>query len=798
MVKNVILGPILLLINLVTGDMESFKSNLSQIWDNIKNAAQTIWNALKDTVVTIITTLIDNAKLVWDTFKTYISTLWASILTIAQNIFNNIASAVRERTTQAKDTVTSIWGTVRSFFTEVLSNIWNTVQQKFQDIVNAVKQKMEEAKNNVVRGWNASVEFLRSIDLLQIGKDIIQGLINGITQKVEDVKNAVKNVTDAITGTVKSILQIHSPSRVAIGLTNDFGDGMVIGLEKSKDEVEKASGKLADSVWKPVTDATTRAITSIMQDAKKAGKAAKDGANRVKAEFDEAMKSSASRYELGQISTEQYVAALKAIEFEFAKTAEQRRKIAKELKDAEEKYVKETFDASMKFIERRKYFNQMTLEQELTSYERMIERYKAGSEEYEKLEREIYRVKKAVEEEKQKLEKEAFDKSKAWIDERKYYNEMSLADELAAWQRVHDTYINNIELRKQAERELYRVRQQMVEQIKKLDQDYYRRREEINNRLIAEEKRLRDEYQKTLDARTKSLVSFAGLFDEVTKKEEVSGQQLIENLRGQVTTFENWSRNIASLAKRGIDKGLLAELREMGPKAAAEIEALNGLTDAELAEYSNLFKQKNQLAQQQAESELEKMKSTTDRQIKQLRENTKIELDELRLEWSRQVSRIREGTTGEFTGMAEEMPDIGKSAMEGLKEGMASMEDELIATAKGIADKIAQTIRSAFNVPTPAPPSMPGGGGSGGGPVGGAISSAGKALTNRSPIGAVINAGKALSGLSSALTSSSNVTNQSTTNNNKTNNITINSPKVSTPAEREREIKRLDRALSMG
>ncbi|MET3507032.1 phage tail tape measure protein [Halalkalibacter oceani] len=722
----------------------------------------------------------------WEVFKNDMGQKWREMLANGRENWTQLGSDIRSRAEQiASDT------------TQKIEGMKNSITAKFSEKVTAIRGKMDEAKLAISTKWNEAEAFLRSINLMEIGQNIIQGLVNGITQKVEDVKTAVKNIATTVTGGIKSALDIRSPSRVTDKLGQDTGKGYAQGITKTTSDVKKAADKLADNAWQPITNATTRAITSIMQDAAKAGKAAKDGAARVKAEFDEAMKSSASRYELGQISTEQYVAALKAIEFEFAKTAEQRRKIAKTLKDTEEKYIKETFDTSMKFIERRKYFNQMTLEQELTSYERMIERYKAGSEEYEKLEREIYRVKKALEEEKQKLEKEAFDKSKAWIDERKYYNQLSLAEELAAWQRVHDTHINNIELRKQAEREMYRVRQEIAERIKRIDQDYYNRRQEINNRLISEEKRLRDEYQKTLDARTKSLVSFAGLFDEVTQKEEVSGQQLIENLRGQVTTFENWSRNIASLAKRGIDKGLLAELREMGPKAAAEIAALNGLTDAELSEYSNLFKQKNQLAQQQAESELEKLKNTTDRQIKQLKENTKLELDELRLEWSRQVNQIREGTTGEFIGMAEEMPDVGKSAMEGLKDGMIEMQEDLIATAKSIADKISQTFKDAFNVAAPAPPPMPSrGGGSGSSlsdaakKIGDAVSKVGGGLVPSIPkgiVGAITGAVRSSS--SGSASSSSSVT----------NNITINANSDrSSPSEIARQVTNASKRMAMG
>ena len=57
--------------------------------------------------------------------------------------------------------------------------------------------------------------------------------------------------------------------------------------------------------------------------------------------------------------------------------------------------------------------------------------------------------------------------------------------------------------------------------------------------------------------------------------------------------FVDWQKNITELAKRGINRGLLAELQETGPKAYAEVEALNTLTDVQLNQYVNLWKEKN-------------------------------------------------------------------------------------------------------------------------------------------------------------------------------------------------------------
>ncbi|EGL20078.1 MULTISPECIES: phage tail tape measure protein [unclassified Paenibacillus] len=61
-----------------------------------------------------------------------------------------------------------------------------------------------------------------------------------------------------------------------------------------------------------------------------------------------------------------------------------------------------------------------------------------------------------------KYNKEQFDISKNWIDQEKYYKRLSLDDELAAWERVQARYDQGTEERLNADKEVYRVRQELL------------------------------------------------------------------------------------------------------------------------------------------------------------------------------------------------------------------------------------------------------------------------------------------------------------------------------------------------
>lgn len=225
LIKNIFLGAVLLLINLVTGNFEELKKNAMAIWDNIKDAFGKIW---------------DGIKLI---FEGALDAIWGFIKGAWDNIKTNTKAAFK----WVSDTISSIWDGIKRFFTETLSNIWTTIKNKFTDIVNSARDKMNEAKQKIEDAWDNAVKFLKDIDLKQIGKDIIQGLINGIKSKINDVANAVKDVTDQITGKIKSILGIKSPSRVLKKFGEWTTEGFAIGIEDKVGLVARATEKIAEA-----------------------------------------------------------------------------------------------------------------------------------------------------------------------------------------------------------------------------------------------------------------------------------------------------------------------------------------------------------------------------------------------------------------------------------------------------------------------------------------------------------------------------------------------------------------------
>ena len=143
-------------------------------------------------------------------------------------------------------------------------------------------------------------------------------------------------------------------------------------------------------------------------------------------------------------------------------------------------------------------------------------------------------------------------------------------------------------------------------------------------------------YDKALADRQEELYTWANMFEEI-ELNFLSPKKLMANLSKQVQIMETWAEDIKSLAKRGVDEGLIAELEKMGPAAAGEINGLVGMTDAELAKYVELWRKKHELARTQALSELEQLKIETDKQIAELANSLKplgVAFEEFKSVWA--------------------------------------------------------------------------------------------------------------------------------------------------------------------
>lgn len=574
----------------------------------------------------------------WDPISKFFTKLWADVTTAFVSAWEGI-----------KNFFNGLWTWVKEFFgkwgVEILAVVAPfiglplLVVKHWDDIKAGLGVVWNWIKSTAISAFNAVVKHL---------SNSFEGLKNTAVNIWEVIKTAIGDAIDWIKGLPASMLEFGK----------NIMQGLIDGIKSMASKVSNKVKEVADSI--------------------------KDG-----------ISNALGIHSPSRVTTELGYFAAKGLANGLADGE-------KDVSKAAEKVAKASYDATKDWIDNRKYYNQISLDEELAVWNKAATRYKAGSEQRKAVDREIYRVKQELLKKEEADNKQSFDSSKKWVETRKEFNQISLMDELAAWERVQARYKVGTQEHQDAEKNIINVRKEIYTQLTAASEEFLSKTKEINANVEAEEKRLNDVYAQTVDERAKSIYSFAGLFDEVSKKADISSEKLLQNLQDQVGYLETWAVNLHNLAERGIDKGLLEELRLMGPGAYAEISALNSMTDSELYTFQSLWKEKTELARYAALDQMTGMRTDTDAQIAQMKKDAAAQLVGLKKVFEDKVREIRSGVAGEFNIMTAELPDIGKQAMKGLINGMDGMKGEVMSKAREIANAVSKTIQKALDIHSPS------------------------------------------------------------------------------------------------
>lgn len=170
---------------------EAVESNQAKISQNAEDSSTTVAD-----MVTDISNSLDSTDLMITTFLNKIS---SAMLTGTQTIANNFKSGVARL------------ATISQSITRQVANIFrNLIQQ-----------------------------------LHQIGVYAGQGFANGLSSQMGNILNVAKGIADRVTRTIRSALDVHSPSQVTTYLGEMTGLGLAVGMAKRVGDAIKSAKNLA-------------------------------------------------------------------------------------------------------------------------------------------------------------------------------------------------------------------------------------------------------------------------------------------------------------------------------------------------------------------------------------------------------------------------------------------------------------------------------------------------------------------------------------------------------------------------
>lgn len=96
----------------------------------------------------------------------------------------------------------------------------------------------------VIGAFKSAIDWVRSINLAELGANILRGLAAGITGAAGAVVDAMRNAVNAAIKAAKSALGIASPSKVFEGLGAFTGEGFERGVESAAPDAQSAMANM--------------------------------------------------------------------------------------------------------------------------------------------------------------------------------------------------------------------------------------------------------------------------------------------------------------------------------------------------------------------------------------------------------------------------------------------------------------------------------------------------------------------------------------------------------------------------
>ena len=375
--------------------------------------------------------------------------------------------------------------------------------------------------------------------------------------------------------------------------------------------------------------------------------------------------------------------------------------------------VKTELEKLQSMLEEEKYYGRLSLEEELKFYEDLKLIKGQSAEDYKKIDREVYRLVKdiyegqlAYIEEVTKTETDAKEKrEKLYEDYLK--NQTSAIEEsekkLSELSKKYDTDRKDAQesaRKKEAEAEkkynedYNKILENAEKERQKLREDYASKQKSINDKLLADIDAQNKAYEDAVKSRADSIYNAYSLFSKVDEDPEITGEELLENLRGQGAALSEWQQSLDALAKRGVGNALIEELQRLGPTSKAQIKALLELTDEQLTEYVGLFHGKYTFARVKAETELEGLRQNTLDTIKDLNRQAAIDLDDLANTFASSMADVNTKMYEELTTLknthTETMAEINAELTEKLTELQNTFDEKTSEINKDTAEKLSK------------------------------------------------------------------------------------------------------------
>lgn len=119
--------------------------------------------------------------------------------------------------------------------------------------------------------------------------------------------------------------------------------------------------------------------------------------------------------------------------------------------------------------------------------------------------------------------------------------------------------------------------------------------EDATGRIIYTMQNMNDAQHKAVEMMQQEFANLKGevqnAFQAIEQQTALSADQMTANLQKNIEAVDKWSQNLETLAKRGLDQGLIEQMKQAGPKMANQTQALVDASDEQLGRLNGKWKE---------------------------------------------------------------------------------------------------------------------------------------------------------------------------------------------------------------
>lgn len=381
-------------------------------------------------------------------------------------------------------------------------------------------------------------------------------------------------------------------------------------------------------------------------------------------------------------------------------------------------------DAWKDWVDEKTYYDELSLKDQLAGWENLQKRYKASSEERKQIDREVYQL-------QNELVASTYQASLDWIEEEKYYNRLSTEEELAAYERMQSRYMEGSEERKKIDREVYTLRNQLVDESYQNSMDWIEKEKNYGRMSLADElaayKRVQSRYaagskereemdlkvyqleQEIYEAQKQYIADVQSVQESANQKRIQLEQEYADKVRSVNEQMERDIQSLNDQYQNAVESrtnslyqsyGLFDEVTK---KEAVSSDTLMKNLEGQVQEFGEWQDILGQLSARGVDadliSELQEMGPSAIEEIRALNSMSDDELEKYVSLWSVKHAQAREQATSELEGLRvetqEQIAQLRADAEAELEEYRITWQEELSQLEEDTANQLA-SLRQEF------------------------------------------------------------------------------------------------------